>query len=97
MSEIPKAREILREVADGLITGKVTRSSAAFALYALLPMMTRDSPIRRAPVKRQRITKQLSASICAYARQHADAHIDEIAAHFDVNPGRVSEILNGKR
>lgn len=97
MSEIPKAREMLVAVADALTAGTTTRQAAALALYALLPMLTRDSPVRRAPVKRRPVTRALSAQICAYARQHADAHIDEIAARFDVNPGRVSEILNGKR
>ena len=97
MSNIPKAREMLRNVAAALNDGKVTGPSAALAIYAVLPILTRDPPVRRAPVKRRPITRQLAAQICNYARQHADAHMDEIAVRFDVNPGRVSEILNGKR
>lgn len=49
-----------------------------------------------APRKRY-VTRKLRNEILAYAKQYPDAHQADIAAWFDVNPGRVSEILNGKR
>lgn len=97
MSDIPAARELLRSVADGLWSGKTTRQAASLAITRALVLMTRESPVRRAPVRKRYVTKTLAQSIRTYARLHPKAHLDEIAAHFDVNPGRVSEVLNGKR
>ena len=45
----------------------------------------------------RRLTARLTKQICDYARQNPAAHLSDIAVHFNVNPGRVSEVLNGKR
>lgn len=97
MSNVPQARIILRDVAQQLKTGAITRQNAAKVVTATLPMLTRKSPVRRSPRRKRYVTQRLIGQIKAFARQHPLMHLDDIAAHFGVNPGRVSEILNGKR
>lgn len=51
----------------------------------------------RAPVKSARMTAKLKADIIAFAAANPGMAQTEIGAHFNVNPGRVSEALKGKR
>lgn len=44
-----------------------------------------------------RMTPQLAERMREYAREHKHMTQAEIAAHFGVNPGRVSEALSGQR
>lgn len=97
MSNVPQARVILRDVAKQLKSGSITRLNAAKVVSATLPLLTRQSPVRRSPRRKRYVTRNLIGQIKAYARQNPLMHFDDIAAHFGVNPGRVSEILNGKR
>lgn len=60
-------------------------------------LLTRDKPIRKAPPKSARLTPKLKAEIRAYAKMFPKKPIHEIAIRFEVNPGRVSEVLNGKK
>ncbi|MBF0247587.1 MAG: hypothetical protein HQL36_05880 [Alphaproteobacteria bacterium] len=50
---------------------------------------------RRAPVTSAPSTPQLRRDIRAYARLHPNASNQEIGNFFGVNPGRVSEALEG--
>lgn len=57
---------------------------------------------RRKPKKRAKATSvsmspQLKADIRQCARDFPHWQQREIAEHFNINPGRVSETLNGKR
>lgn len=97
MSNVPQARVILRDVVKQLKTGTITKLNAAKVVSSTLPMLTRKSPVRRSPKRKRYVTQSLIGQIKAYARQNPLMHLDDIAAHFGVNPGRVSEILNGKR
>jgi len=56
----------------------------------------RASPNGRAPIASAPMTTKLAGKIKVYARAYPDASHQEIAALFDVNPGRVSEALAGK-
>lgn len=88
---------ILRDVAKQLKAGSISKLNAAKVVNATLPMLTRQSPVRRSPRRKRYVTQSLIGQIKAYARQNPLMHLDDIAAHFGVNLGRVSEILNGKR
>jgi len=52
---------------------------------------------RRAPVKSKRITAKVRSDVMFMARQNPDMSHQEIAQANGINPGRVSEILHGKR
>ena len=51
----------------------------------------------RAPVKSKRITAKVRSDVMFMARQNPDMSHQEIAQANGINPGRVSEILHGKR
>jgi hypothetical protein len=93
MSDIPRAREIIELAARMMDPDDPARAM----LQVALPMLTRESPVRRASIQKRRLTARLTKQICDYARQNPAAHLSDIAVHFNVNPGRVSEVLNGKR
>lgn len=97
MSNVPQARTILRAVAQQLKTGAITKLNAAKVVASTLPLLTRQSPVRRTTRRKRYVTRNLIGQIKMYARQNRDMHLDDIATHFGVNVGRVSEILNGKK
>lgn len=97
MSNIPQARQNLTRLAKDLQIGRITKPQAAAAIRSAMRLLTRESPVRRAAVKRRNITAKLKAEIIAYANSFPDAQMADIAEWFNVNQGRVSEILNGKR
>jgi hypothetical protein len=96
VSNIPKARDQIRLVIGYL--RKARRHTEAAELERILHQyMLRDPPIRKAPVTSRRVSPGLKAAIRADAAANPGDPLDEIAARHGVNPGRVSEILNGKR
>lgn len=52
---------------------------------------------RRALPKSPQVTAQMAARIRVFADQNPGASFDEIGRHFNVNIGRVSEVLHGTR
>jgi hypothetical protein len=61
-----------------------------------LKLMTRESPVRRASPRRQRITD--SQKIAARKLKYTDMTYHEIANKVGIpNGGRISEIMTGKR
>ena len=97
MSNIPHAREILQAVAFDLKRNEISQKKAASIIASTLPMLVRKPPVRRAPATKQRLTQKLIGEICVYARKNPDMQLQDIAERFDVNIGRVSEILSGDR
>lgn len=95
-SNVPAARAQLQEIATELQSGALTPAGAAVAIKSVIAMMVRKSPIRRAMPSKY-MTANLRAAIRNYAAANPEMDFSDIAAHFDVNPGRVSEVLNGKR
>jgi plasmid maintenance system antidote protein VapI len=92
MSDIPKARGLLEEVLDS----SYLEGPEAEKIAEALSLMTRKSASRVAPSKNRGVTpeqwdKVVRLSSVTSKSQH------EIAAAVGLNPGRVSEILNGKR
>lgn len=97
MSNVPQARQNLTRLARDLQLGRITKPQAAEAIRESMKLLTRECPMRKAAPRKRYVTRRLVTEICAYAREYPEAHLSDIAAWFDVNPGRVSEILNGKR
>ena len=59
--------------------------------------LRRRSPVRRAKVTSKRMTPALRDRIRAMAEAHPEMTMHEIAKALDVNQGRVSEVLAGRR
>lgn len=85
---IPELRKRLRELAEQL---------GEEELNVIADEMGRDPAAKRAPQKSVPFTAEMAEEIRQYAKTHPDAHNQEIADHFGVNPGRVSEALHNKR
>lgn len=92
---IPEIRHRLREIACELRQQGLTDTGDE--IWQLAQETIRNSPSRkRAPVKHAPLTLADKAAIRLYAKLNPDAHLSEIASHFDTNPGRVSEALAEK-
>lgn len=63
--------------------------------YTLYRKRIFKQPTRRTTARR--MTKELAAAIRAYVGDHPEKNQLEVGIHFGVNPGRVSEALNGLR
>lgn len=93
MANIPKAREILTEALEFNMDSKVRKR-----IEAAIQEMYRDYSLgRRAPKQSAAVTENVKHSIKTYASTHPNMTQQDIATIFNVNAGRVSEILTGKR
>ncbi len=88
---IPLARQRLREVIEK--TDPVT----AALLRDILPLMYRRTRVKQARAKARPITPTLARQIRQFAARHPDLPNREIGRVFDVDGGRVSEVLQGDR
>lgn len=66
-------------------------------LEELAGHLKRRKAIGRAPAKSRPMTRRLAERIREHAATYPNDTQADIAAHFNVNPGRVSEALAGKR
>ena len=67
-------------------------------IEAAMQEMYRDYSLgRKAPKQSDPVTEGVKRSIKIYASTHPDVTQQDIATMFNVNAGRVSEILTGKR
>lgn len=95
---IPEVRRQLSQAADDLRTGVRKPNTIAKQLDFLVTELWRKKPRRKAgKAIRTPITPELKKEIRAYARLHKNQDMQEIGGHFNVNAGRVSEILSGHR
>lgn len=83
MTDIPRARRLIARALDMLMEAE--------------SLMTRPSPVRKAPSNSVLVTPKLSAQIRAYADKHPRATYRTIGSRFNVDGGRVSEVLRGLR
>lgn len=91
MTDIPKAREILREIAGEIAEALPEHAARIKAVTDQL--MTRNRGLRQAPVTSPSVSPEMRARIRAYAARHPTLAQHRIATVFGVNPGRVSEAL----
>jgi DNA-binding MarR family transcriptional regulator len=90
MSDIPKARQLLLDLA-----ARLPHVHAAELASIVNHYLFREPKIRRAPTKSADITPSMRRQIFALAK--TDMHLSEIGHRLGINQGRVSEVLNGKR
>jgi hypothetical protein len=91
---IPEIRVRLHEIADEYgVSGEVSRE-----LHYLAEQTRRRPPVRHVRRPHQATPDaRLARAIREYARAHPDATMFDIGERFNVNQGRVSEVLGGFR
>lgn len=90
---IPEIADSIRAIAfDPRVPADISEKLRTYANE----MGRRPAPERRAP-QSATMTPELAAAIRKY--HHTNQHLTQtaVARHFNVNPGRVSEVLRGKR
>ncbi|ALF01648.1 hypothetical protein CPT_Percy14 [Caulobacter phage Percy] len=94
---IPQARERLKRLQVGVQQGTITDYQViANTLHSIEKMLYRKPPVRVAPRKTSKVTKDRVEYVKMKAKQMPDASMMELAHYAGLNSGRVSEILNGK-
>jgi hypothetical protein len=66
-------------------------------LRVLARQLKRRPPIKRAPNRSARFTKALAARIRRYVRRYPTMSNAAIGRHFNVDGGRVTDAMRGKR
>jgi hypothetical protein len=95
MSNIIEGREKLAAIAVRLRANGFPTTAKEIE-QIIQTCLIRKSPVRRAPRKSRDITPAIRAEVIRLSRD-SKLHESDIAARLNINPGRVSEILNGKR
>lgn len=85
---IPEVRKELRLLAIQLNEPRLSE---------LANELTRRPYVRKARVKSAKMTDAMEISIKAFAARQRHLSFVEIAQYYNINPGRVSETLAGKR
>ena len=90
-SDIPRARQLLR-------TALALRPDHDVAEYikSALNCMTREYNKPRAEIEAKSITKEIADDVLHYYHQNPTTSCKKIGEIFDINQGRVSEIIAGK-
>ena len=86
--KIPEVREELHKIAKDFSIPR---------LHQLADELVRRPVARRAKPQSVRVTDKLEDSIRAFARRQPHLSYVEIARYYNVNPGRVSEAVSGRR
>lgn len=83
MTDIPRARRLIAKALDMLMEAE--------------SLMTRPAPIRKAKASSTSITPELAGRIRSFAKKWPKLTYRDIGLRFNVDGGRVSEILRGLR
>jgi hypothetical protein len=94
MSNIILARERIAQIAREL--RRTGQQDLARRLNDVIGLMRRRAPARRMPSHSRPVTPQIREQVLELART-TNMHSAEIAVQLNLNPGRVSEILQGDR
>lgn len=94
MSNIILARQQIAQIAQEL--RRSGDRDLARRLSGVIGLMRRRPPVRRMPTHSRTVTPQIREQVLELART-TDMHSAEIAVQLNLNPGRVSEILQGDR
>ena len=96
--KIPEIRKQLSQAANDLRSGRRPPEKVADAIDRLVPELWRKKPRQLAGRKvRSPMTPELKQRIRDFAKAHPRKDQQDIATEFNVNAGRVSEILSGHR
>jgi hypothetical protein len=88
--KIPEIRDELTSIADNL-------DKVADRLTQLCIELHRRPAVRKARASSKPLDKAVAAAIRQTAARHPGWSYHDIAEHYNVNIGRVSEVLRGKR
>jgi hypothetical protein len=91
MSDIPRARELLNTALECEAPDNIKHH-----VREALELMTRQSPIKRAAAMARTMDADLVRKIKATVRRLPNRSNREIGSMFNVDGGRVSEVMNGK-
>lgn len=96
MSDIPAARERINNLITYIqLEGRNTEwDQVVLELNAVEALLYRKPPVRKAEAQSQSMTPELAASIRAFAKRNEHMSFQAIGQRFNVNGGRVSEVLN---
>lgn len=93
MADVPAARELLQQALEFEM-----QDEARTLIADALDLMYRDYSLgRKAPKQSAPVTDEVRSLIRVYAKTYPDMTQQQIATEFNLNAGRVSEILTGKR
>lgn len=90
MSDVPEARELIKDVISDPLTDVWARERLEMALS----LLHRKPPIRKAPKVNPAPTPQQIWEVLYLFRTHGDWSQQKIAEQVGLNSGRVSEIVN---
>lgn len=90
---IPEVRAELRRIAFDT----KTPAGVGRRIMTLCDELARRPPATRAERSSTPMSARLAGAIRTFAEKHPGRSQRAIAEHFNVNPGRVSEVLSGKR
>lgn len=93
---IPEIRELVRELTE---ESKVLAQRQTVIAQKISELMeeTRRRAYKRAPATSNRVTAAVRLSVRLMAAAHPEMSHQALAEAHDINIGRVSEILHGKR
>jgi len=94
---IPEIRELIYELTAESQQLAKRQTQIAKQITKLAQETTRRSPVRYGPRRRRMVTPAIVTSVKAMAAAHPNMLLDEIAQAHNIDGGRVSEILAGKR
>lgn len=92
--KVPEVAARIREIADEI---QAEHPAVAEQLRELADELRRRPAGPRAPVTSTPTTPELQQEIREFAETHPGLSQQTIAEHFNVNHGRVSEAIHGKR
>ena len=95
MSDVPLVRDRLEQIVVEIENGYPYDDVAE--LRKMIELLKREKPVFKAKAEHAKLTPKLVAFIKRARRAHPDWPLDRIADVADVNVGRVSEVLRGKR
>lgn len=95
--KIPQVREEILLIREALKEHATMTIALCDRLSYLVSELERRPPVRRAPSVSAKVTPELQIKIKEYAEAHPAASFAGIAKVFNVNSGRVSEVIRGKR
>jgi hypothetical protein len=95
--KIPEVRDEIAMINSRLMEISREMQDAIERLAALNEELVRRSPVNVAPRSSTRMTPSLRQQINVYATANPGKTLSDIGKMFNVNPGRVSEAVRGKR
>jgi hypothetical protein len=97
MSNIPEARDLIEDLMHDVANGVQHSQPELFCkLGMILSRLYRKPPIRKAERHSQPMTPELAAAIRAFANRNQSMPFQTIGQRFNVNAGRVTEVLQGE-